>query len=465
MEILKLLAKLRMGSVYHITYFMYPELRDKRRNDTKFESARKSVAKILKRLQDAKHIKTVRPPNTGAVYYYLTQEGQRAVYAELKISELDKGQRSGFDFDLGYFEWRVPPHDNVHFQFQTDVLASVMSLNKGVEIAAMENESTWEYGGVKLANICSIRDNLHASPRNSKLKEVDVYKPDSEIVFRQSRYNKQAQLMLNNKQRILVEQEFYFVECDRKTEYGERLDAKFIRLNKRLAELESRNELRYFKGMIVVLDDNQNYSADQVRARHYRFFISFKEHCSKYIEQFNIITTTYSALSKTLLGLRREYKQDFGNALLQSWKYPALNKTFLYEQNLTDRSNSFTNIDGTIGNIRARFNALGTHLCLFMELEGLTTVEWNRMIYIYNMFRTKAQQHNESGGNKYKVVPIVTYRLERPYSPQELSNHPFIREHEVFFENMYYYDITNTRPILYKGHEVVNFEEAEFIIN
>lgn len=472
MAILKYLAKLRMASVYHIVYYLRPELRGLRKDNKDFNNARKSVAKILKRLQDVKLIKVAKSPKTLDVYYHLTQDGLRMVYAELNISEYDRGKKSGFDFDLGFFDWRIPPYENPHFQFQTDIHSTVMSFNREVEIDTIENMSQkWELGGIRLANICSIRDNLHASPRDTKIKESDLYKPDGELLFKQSRYNADGSIeveTINQMQQVRTDHEYYFLEHDRKSEYGERLDAKFVRLNKRLEELERRDELKYYKGMIVVLDEIQNTSEAQVNTRHMKFVQAFHANCAKYGKYFNIITTTHLNLPKTLLSLRREYYQSFGKKLLESFQFPILAKNFVYGD-LSLESKAFTNVNAALGNMRLRYTSTGEYLCLFINIEGLSILEWETAINVFNFFREQERKNNEAAANGdktkrvYKVIPIVTYRTLRPYAPQMITNERMFKEHEPFFNKLYILNLSGTRPILRKDGKAIEFEESEFI--
>lgn len=472
-SILRLLAKLRMASIYHIVYCIKPELRGRRRSDPDFETTRKSVSRMIKRLQDAKYIRIARPPKNFDIYYYLSPEGLRAVYAELNITEYDRGRKSGFDYELGYFDWRIPPFESPHFQFQTDIHAAILSINREVEIDTIENASSkWVFGGIKLANICSVRDNLHASPRETKIKEAELYKPDGELLFKQSRYDSAGKLeieTLNQVPRVRIDQEHFFLEHDRKSEYGERLDAKFLRLNKRLEELESRDELKYYKGMVIVLDAEQNTNATQINLRHMKFVTSFQENCKKYAKCFNIITTTDKDLPLALLCLRREYSQSFGEYLLKAFQFPVLAKTFVYGD-LSINAPTFTNINPKYGNVRVRYNASGEYLCLFINIEGLSLLEWEQALSIYTLLREAAVKHNEEAANgdtskrAYRVLPIVTYRKQRPYAPQMIHPKLTSREQESFFKNLYMLNLGGSRPILYKDGEAIDFEESVFIL-
>jgi hypothetical protein len=466
-SILKLLAKQRMGSIYHIVYFLYPHLRGMRRNDPEFDKARKAVANILKRLQDNKLIRTARPSKSFDVFYYLSPEGLRAVYMELGITEYDKGRKSGFDFNLGYFEWRIPPYENTHFQFQTDIMATTLSFNREVSIDSLENSSDkWVFGGVMLSNICSIRDNLHAAPRNTDLKEAELYKPDGELMFSQSTYNKDGQLnieTINNTQRIIVEPEYFYVENDLKSEYGERLDSKFYRLNKRLYELHNRNDFRYQKGVLMVLADEQNSSPTQVHLRHMNFVSSFNENCGNFANSFNVITTTISKLPLTLLSMRREFYHSFKDDLSQALTFPTLAKVFQLD------SNELYNMDASKGHTLAQYTANKKCLCVFLNIEGLSTVEWKQAIATYNSLWQNAQKHNERvanheiSGHAYKVVPIVCYRKLQCVAPQMINPKLTLREEVSFFENLYVMDIRTSRPVLYKEGKVIDFNDATFV--
>lgn len=472
MAILKYIAKLRMASIYHIVYYVRPELRGLRKDNNEFNNARKSVAKMLKRLQDVKLIKIAKSPKTLDVYYYLTQDGLRTVYAELNISEYDRFRKSGFDFELGFFDWRMPPYENPHFQFQTDIHSTVMSFNRGVEIDTVDNLSQkWQFGGVRLANICSVRDNLHASPRDTKIKEADLYKPDGELLFKQSRYNPNGVIeveTINQTQQVRTDFEYYFLEHDRKSEYGERLDAKFSRLNKRLEELEGRDELKYYKGMIVVLDELQNTSEAQVNTRHMKFVQAFRVNCPKYVKYFNIITTTHLNLPKALLSLRREYLQSFGKSLIDAFQFPILAKNFVFGD-LSLESKAFTNVNAALGSMRLRYNSTGEYLCLFINIEGLSVLEWDIAINVFNFFTEQARKNNEAAANGdnsiriYKVVPIVTYRNLRPFAPQMITSKMTLKEQEPFFNKLYVLNLSGSRPVLSKDGNAIEFEESEFI--
>lgn len=472
MAILKLLAKLRMASIYHIVYYVRPDLRGLRKDNKEFENARKSAAKILKRLQDVKLIRVVKPPKTFDVYYCLTQDGLRTVHTHLNISEYDRGRKSGFDYDLGYFDWRLPPYENPHFQFQTDVHSTILSFNREVEIDTLENGSSkWAFGGIRLANICSLRDNLHASPRETKIKDVELYKPDGELLFKQSRYSSNGSIeveTINQSQRVRTDYEYYFLEHDRKSEYGERLDSKFARLNKRLEELDSRDELKYYKGLVIVLDEQQNPTDTQVNLRHMKFVQSFQDNCKKYIKYFNIITTTHRNLPKVLLSMRREYIQSFGSALIDTFQFPILAKNFIYGD-LSVESKSFMSINPTNGNIRLRYNSTGEYLCMFINIEGLSVLEWEQAINVYTLLSEQARKNNESVANGdrsksvYKVIPIVAYRQLYPYAPQMIHKNLILREQESFFNNLYVLNMSGSRPILSKDGEVLDFEESVFI--
>ncbi|PJO44911.1 hypothetical protein [Lysinibacillus xylanilyticus] len=459
LEILRFILKVRMAKVHQILSYLRPELKGKSRQDKDFESGRKVLSKTLKLLQDAGYIKQHRVSDSTEVYYYLTQEGQSEVYSFMGITELDKNRHSGFDFDLGFFPWRVPPVENVHSRFQTEIQCNILSLNRQVEEAARDvRNGQWVFGGVKLKNVCSLRDNLHASPRNSKIKDSMQYKPDGEICLNLSRYDDQGELIDTH-----GELTYYFMEYDRKTEYGERLLAKFKRLNSRLKELRANNKLQYYKGMIVVLEDprydnNQKVNDLQVNLRYLSFLKAFKTMCGEFTDEFNIIATTVSNLESTILSLRTEYSKDFKYPLVDSFRFKELHQTFHY---------SDPNNDGRLydyfkqtGDIIGRFTSDRKYYCVFFNIEGLNTMKWKRCIEVFNNLHKVAVDKNET----YIVTPIVVFRKLFPYGTGLIDPSLQTGEEKLFYERLFLLDLRINRPILYKELEPIDFSDSMFIV-
>ncbi|MFY0519303.1 hypothetical protein ACOMCU_15970 [Lysinibacillus sp. UGB7] len=459
LEILRFILKVRMAKIHQILGYLRPELRGKSRQDKDFESGRKVLSKTLKLLQDSGYIKQHRVSDSTEVYYYLTQEGQTEIYSFMGITELDKNKHSGFDFDLGYFPWRVPPLENIHSRFQTEIQCSILALNRQVEDAANERDNEqWVFGGVKLTNICSLRDNLHASPRNSKIKESMQYKPDGEICLNLSRYDEEGKLIATQ-----GELSYYFMEYDRKTEYGERLLAKFKRLNSRLKELRLNNELRYYKGMIVVLEDprydnNQKTNDLQVNLRYLNFLKAFKTVCGEFVEDFNIIASTLSNLESTILSLRIEYSKDFKYPLVDSFRFKELQQSFLYSDPLTD--GLLFDYFKTTSDVLGRFTSDRKYYCVFFNIEGLNTLKWKKCIEVFNHLQKAAADKNET----YIVIPIVVFRELFSYSPVLIDSSLKIGEESLFYERLFMMDLRINRPILYKDLEPVEFKDSIFIV-
>lgn len=459
LEILRYILKVRMAKIHQILGYLRPELKGKSRQDKDFESGRKVLSKSLKLLQEAGYIKQHRVSDSTEVYYYLTQDGQNEIYSFMGITELDKNKHSGFDFELGFFPWRFPPIENIHSRFQTEIQSNILALNRQVEEAAkdIENEE-WVFGGVKLTNICSLRDNLHASPRNSKIKDSMQYKPDGEICLNLSRYDEHGNL-IDTKGELA----YYFMEYDRKTEYGERLLAKFKRLNIRLKELKANNELRYYKGMIVVLEDpryenNQKTNDLQVNLRYLNFLKAFKSTCGEFVDDFNIIATTVSNLENTILSLRSEYSKDFLTPLVDSFRFKELHNTFNYSDALND--GRLYNYFKQTGDILGRFRSDRKYYCVFFNIEGLNTHKWQRCIDTFNRLHKVAVDKSET----YIIVPIVVFRKLFPYSPGLIDPSLKTGEESLFYERLYLMDLRINRPILYKGLDPIEFKDAIFII-
>ncbi len=459
LEILRFILKVRMAKIHQILSYLRPELKGKSRQDKDFESGRKVLSKTLKLLQDAGYIKQHRVSDSTEVYYYLTQEGQSEVYSFMGITELDKNKHSGFDFDLGFFPWRIPPVENIHSRFQTEIQCNILSLNRQVEEAArdVENEG-WVFGGVKLTNICSLRDNLHASPRNSKIKDSMQYKPDGEICLNLSRYDEQGDLIDTH-----GELAYYFMEYDRKTEYGERLLAKFKRLNSRLKELRANNELRYYKGMIVVLEDprydnNQKVNDLQVNLRYLNFLKAFNTICGEFIGEFNIIATTVSNLENTILSLRTEYSKDFKYPLVESFRFKELHQTFHYSDPYND--GRLYDYFKQTGDVIGRFTSDRKYYCVFFNIEGLNTLKWKRCIEIFQNLHKVAVDKNET----YIVTPIVVFRELFPYATGLIDPSLQNGEEKLFYERLFMMDLRINRPILYKELEPIDFSDSMFIV-
>ncbi|MBX8945897.1 hypothetical protein [Lysinibacillus sp. K60] len=459
LEILRFILKVRMAKIHQILSYLRPELKGKTRQDKDFESGRKVLSKTIKLLQDAGYIKQHRVSDSTEVYYYLTQEGQNEIYSFMGITELDKNKHSGFDFDLGFFPWRVPPLENIHSRFQTEIQCNILAFNRQVEEAARDSENEqWIFGGVKLTNICSLRDNLHASPRKSKIKESMQYKPDGEICLNLSRYDEQGNLIDTH-----GELAYYFMEYDRKTEYGERLLAKFKRLNNRLKELKENNELRYYKGMIVVLENprysnNQMTTDLQVNLRYLNFLKAFNAMCGEFIDDFNIIATTSSNLESTILSLRTEYSKDFKYPLIDAFRFKDLQKTFNYSDPNTDGLlfDYFKNI----GDVLGRFTGDRKYYCVFFNIEGLNTLKWKRCIKIFNNLQKVAVEKNET----YIIVPIVVFRELTPYSVGLIDNTLKAGEDKLFYERLHMMDLRINRPVLYKELEPIDFRDSVFVV-
>lgn len=454
LEILRFILKVRMAKIHNIISYLNPKLRGTERNNPDFERARKALSKTMVRLKDAGYIKQGRVDSTTEVYYYLTQDGQNEIYAHMGITEFDKNMRSGFNFELGHFPWRVPPIENIHSRFQTNMQTSILSLNRLVELD--EDPSSWVFGGVKLKNICSIRDNLHSSPRNSKIHDREQYKPDGEILLNLSRYDDMGNLIDTN-----GELAYYFLEYDRKTEYGEKLDAKFRRLNLRLKELrENKNKHLLYKGMLVILENPKydNGTGDlQSNLRYLKFLQSFRKMCKEFIHTFNIVVTTASDLESTLLSLRVEYSKEFANPLFESWRYKELQKTFLYSEPKTD--GRVSDYFPSKGNMLGRFTKDQQHFCLFINIEGLNTLAWKKAIQTFTDLNAVAVG--------YTLYPVVVFRNVFSYPP-ELIDRTLLtklpKEQALFFERLYMLDLRISRPILYKDLEAVDFTEAPFIV-
>lgn len=459
LEILRFILKVRMAKIHQILSYLRPELKGKTRQDKDFESGRKVLSKTMKLLQDVGYIKQHRISDSSEVYYYLTQEGQQEIYAFMGITELDKNKHSGFDFDLCYFPWRIPPVENIHSRFQTEIQCNILAFNRQVKMAASDIENdTWVLGGVKLTEICSLRDNLHSSPRNSNIKENMQYKPDGEICLNLSRYDEQGNLIDTH-----GELAYYFMEYDRKTEYGERLLTKFKRLNNRLIELKKKDELRYYKGMIVVLENpryrnKQRINDLQVNLRYLNFLKAFNATCSEFTDEFNIIATTVSNMEKTILSLRTEFSKEFKYPLTEAFRFKNLHKTFNY---------SNPNIDGLLfdyfkqsGDILGRFTSDRKYYCLFFNIEGLNTLKWKRCIKIFNHLQKVAVEKNET----YVILPIVVFRDLQPYSTGLIDPTLKIGEDILFYERLHMMDIRSNHPVLYKGLERVDFEDSVFVV-
>ncbi|MEB2280139.1 hypothetical protein LAV73_09035 [Lysinibacillus xylanilyticus] len=459
LEILRFVLKVRMAKIHQILGYLRPELRGKSRQDKDFESGRKVLSKTLKLLQDTGYIKQHRVSDSTEVYYYLTQNGQNEIYSFMGITELDRNKRSGFDFDLGFFPWRVPPLENAHSRFQTEIQCKILSLNRKIEEDAkdVENEQ-WSFGGVKLTNVCSLRDNLHASPRNSKIKDIMQYKPDGEICLNLSRYDDQGKLIDTQ-----GELAYYFMEYDRKTEYGERLLAKFKRLNVRLKELRNNDELRYYKGIIVVLEDprydnNQKTNDLQVNLRYLNFLKAFKTMCGEFTNEFNIIATTVSNLENTILSLRSEYNKDLKYPLIDSFHFKELHNTFHYSDPYND--GLLFDYFKSKGDVLGRFTSDRKYYCVFFNIEGLNTLKWERCIEIFNNLHKVALDKNET----YIVIPIVVFRKLFPYPSGLIDPSLKIREENLFYERLFMMDLRIGRPVLYKDLEPIDFKDSLFIV-
>lgn len=451
-DIIMFLLKLRAATIFHIIHYLNPELKGKDRHSKEYENARKSVSKILKRLQNAGYIRIKRPDDAYKVYYYLTAKGQYKAYDILGIEESDTN-KSGFDFDLGYIprEKFTTPTERNHARFQTDVQAYLMWLNEAV---AFDSEEKWRFGDVQLTNICSFRDTLYSAPRESKGK--DDYRPDGEIRFNCSRYNENSQLISPE-----GDTSHYFLEHDLISEYGLKLEWKFDRLLLRLRDLKKLEQHHLYKGMIVVLPGEEkkkgSTSAD-VKIRYKGFVDKFKNVFSNQEDRllaknFNIIASSINNLDKTLLSLRTEYTHTFFNRLKESWKFPTLSPTFYHNES------KVITLNPERGDTFGHFTKDMKCLCMFINIEGLNTLQWEYAVQAYNDIL------RAYGNNKYRIIPIVTFSHLMPYAPQQIGKHAFNVEEIEFFKNLYLLDLRiSGRPILYRDNQPIDFEEAEFLL-
>lgn len=455
--IMKVILKLRAATTKDLVAYFFPDIQPK---SNEYLVKQRSIQKTVKLLKDNGYILSEYSNTQDSFYYQLTQEGQEYLYNVMRITIRDKNIRSGYDFDLGYFDWRKRDNkmlENKHSLFQVSCMAALMSLNRLVELDTIEKKnSNWTFGGVRLSNICSVRDNLHAAPRNSKVKKSQVYKPDGEIQLHQSLYKDLQQVHTtehNGKVSVVSSPERYYLEFDMKTEYGNRLTDKFGRLKKRLEELAETNELKYYKGMVVVLPTDKHPSEIQVQLRHLNFVEAFQSTCQSFTDSFEIITCTEETLRDTIITMRTEYKQDFATGLSTALKYAGFKDAFNYT---TKDGVIFKAYDKKTGDTLARYEKNQKYMYMFFNIEGLCFTAWKRAIERFN--ETVVRLRDAFQGQK-SIVPIVVYRKHYPVFPREIQETFAMRDGEHFFREFYVMQISNpAMPVLYKRGEQVSFD-------
>lgn len=458
-DLLLFLLKLRAATIFQLIHYFYPELKGKDRYSREYENARKSISRILKRLQDVGYITKTRPDQTYEVFYSLTAKGQYKGYDYLGIDESATNNRSGFDFELGYFpkEKFSVPTNSAHSRFQTEVQAYIMWLNRYVST----NESgKWIFGNVELTNICSFRDNLHASSRDSEIHEKDEYKPDGEVRMNCSRYEEDGTLISAD-----GDISHYFLEHDLNSERGAKLESKFERLKLHMAQLMKNGQHHLYKGMIVILPEEENSkkkssSGFNVTTRYNAFVEKFNNIClrskdeesKRTFKDFNLIATSIDNLDKTLLSLRTEFSHTFFDRLKESWLFPGLNPTFMH-----DITKVFP-LNPAHADTYGHFTKDLKYFCVFINIEGLNTSKWNYAIQAYQDIK------RPNPNVKYKIVPIVTFSELMPFAPQLLGKNVLNAEEKEFFDNLYLLDLRiKRRPVFYKQNQPIDFHEAEFI--
>ncbi|OBW54811.1 hypothetical protein [Solibacillus isronensis] len=453
-EIMKVLLKLRAATIKQLVAYFHPDIHPKSKD---FPVKQRSIQKTVKLLKDNGYVISEYSNIQDTFYLQLTQDGQEFMYSHMHITVRDKNIRSGFDFELGYFDWRKRDNkmlENKHSLFQVSCMTALMSLNRLAELDTNEKQNNnWAIGGVRLSNVCSVRDNLHAAPRNTKVKKSHVYKPDGEVQLNQSLYKDFKTLHTverNGKLSVYSSPERFYLEFDMKTEYGNRLMEKFGRLKRRLDEMAETDELKYYKGMLVILPSDKYPSDLQVQLRHLNFVESFQMTCRSYSDSFEVITCTDETLQDTIVTMRTEYKQDFANVLSTVLKHPDFNGAFTY----TTKDNAmFKAYDKRTGDTLARYEKNQNYMYMFFNIEGLCITAWKKAIERFN--KTVVQLRDAFQGQKH-IVPIVVYRKHYPVFPREIQDTFPMRDGEHFYQEYYVMQISNpAMPVLYKRGEPV----------
>ena len=99
--IMKVILKLRAATTKDLVAYFFPDIHPK---SNEYLVKQRSIQKTVKLLKDNGYILSEYSNTQDSFYYQLTQEGQEYLYNVMRITIRDKNVRSGFDFDLVYFD-------------------------------------------------------------------------------------------------------------------------------------------------------------------------------------------------------------------------------------------------------------------------------------------------------------------------------------------------------------------------